>query len=283
MTLRPPNIRSVLRAVAAIALLIAQGCEAEPQSESAMPSFVIDYLPAGCGSSTIGPALKPHLTEADIHYRARVLSLDTSQLPREYDLTQLNELDMSLIKYMLDQSKTDRILTQDVAALGLMGKSILLALGDDPMPEFADYRELRRGLYHYYNCSRAHPVWLEDFRLIYGDYRTWPSTIIENSHPKIHPRRIRNNAEVGVFVAETIRDGEVHETEILLQGYRNDNALEFLTYLPNGQLSNRGEFRAGSHFVVAASPYACMSCHIDPVSQEFTVVFPQLDLTRDRE
>ena len=268
------------QAVAGLCLLLALGCQRTDSLEP--PPIFIDYMPAGCGSSTIGPALAAHLTEADIDYRARVVGLDVSKLPHRYDLSQLGELDRSLIQYMLDRKDINVLITEEVASLGLIGKGILLALGTEPAPQFTNYRELRRGLYHYYNCSRAHPARLDEFRLIYGDYRTWPSTMIEDSHPKIYPRRIRNNDALGVYVAETLRNGEVHETEILLRGYRNDNALEFLTYLPNGQLTNRGEFRSGRGFVVGASPYACMSCHLDSETNEFTVVFPEINLGRSR-
>ena len=268
------------QAVAGVCLLIALGCQ--PSDTPTFAPIVIDYMPAGCGSSTIGPDLAAHLTEADIDYRARVVGLDVSELPGRYDLSQLGELDRSLIQYMLDRKDIDVLVTEDIASLGLIGKAILLALGTEGTPQFTDYSELRRGLYHYYNCSRAHPARLDDFRLIYGDYRTWPSTMIEDSHPKIYPRRIRNNDSLGVYVAETLRDGEVHETEILLRGYRNDNALEFLTYLPNGQLTNRGEFRSGRGVVVGASPYACMSCHLNTETNEFTVVFPDINFGGNR-
>ena len=254
------------------------GCRDDVTADTGS-TFVFDYEPAACGRVVLGLPLESHLTEADQAYESRLEALDFNELPRRYYLSALNELDLSLIKYMLDRTDVDVLITRELAEMGPIGKAVLLALGSDPVPDFSDYKELRRGLYLFYNCSRGHPARLEDFIRIYGDYRTWPSSLIEDSHPKIYPPRIHNNDAEGIYLAETIRDGEVHETEILLKGYRQDNALEFLTYLPNGYLSNRGEFRTGNRFVVAASPYTCMSCHLDRESNEFNVVFPQIDLS----
>ena len=61
-------------------------------------------------------------------------------------------------------------------------------------------------------------------------------------------------------------DGLVRETEILLENYRNDGQLEFLVYDQNGYLTNRTQFPTigNDPHVVTSSPYACMTCHMNP-------------------
>ena len=235
---------------------------------------------AKCGSPDHVLELASHLTEADEAFVSRVAGLDVSALPKYYDMTQLMDLDRSLIGYMLDEAVPDLLGKAELLERGLLGRSILLALGANDTPVMADYKELRRGLYHYYNCSRGHPATLDGFISVYGDYTEWLYLDIADSFPKIYPRRLWINDDLGVYVAETLRDGQVSETEILLSGYRQDGALEFLAYLANGELTNRGEFRAGAGFVAGAAPYTCMSCHRDTETGAYTKVFPDLTLNK---
>ena len=141
------------------------------------------------------------------------------------------------------------------------------------MPTNLDFSELRRGLYHFYHCDRGYPERLQDFVAMYGDYRTWSTAFIESSRPKVHPRRIWQNDDVGVYVAETIEDGEVSEIEIILSNHRADGALDFLAYLPNGQLVSRGKFKTGSEPVFGPSPYTCLACHYDANAETYHI-FP---------
>ncbi len=235
---------------------------------------------AKCGSPDHPLQLASHLTEADEAFVTRVANLDASALPKYYNMTQLMDLDRSLIAYMLDDDVPDLLGKHELLAKGLLGKSILLALGSNDTPVMTDYKELRRGLYHYYNCSRGHPATLDGFISVYGDFTEWTTFEFINSYPKIYPRRMWVNTALGIYVAETMRDGEVSETEVLLSGYRNDGALEFLAYLPNGELTNRGEFRAGAGFVAGAAPYTCMSCHRDTKTGTYTKIFPELTLNK---
>lgn len=256
----------------------AQGCsplEDQPSAEL--------YTPAACGSPDHALTLADHLTEADLTFLDRLAALDTSSLPEFYNTEELFDLDRSLIAYMLDVAEFQELKRDDLMERGELGRSILLALGTNPNPRMVDYKELRRGLYHFYNCSRNHPATLEDFIRVYGDYRTWSSTIVEDSDPKIYPRRLYGDPQLGVYVAETLRDNQIHETEILLEGYRNDGALEFLGYLPSGELTNRGEFRAGADFAAAAAPYTCMGCHIDTDTGAYTVIFPDMGHQHSRK
>ena len=232
-----------------------------------------------CRASVAGPSLPPNRTEADPEYISRLNTLDVQSLPEVYDLTDITGLRRSVIGYMLDLADFTLLSTSDLINRGAMGRAILLALGTDPQPSAVDLKELRRGLYHFYNCDRQFPETLEGFKAQFGDFDSWPSTLYENSFPKIDPRRLRQDPARGIYIAETMKDGLVHETEILLEGYRNDGALEFLAYAPNGYIASTGEFQTGSSFTAAPSPYTCMACHLNTDRFTYDVVFP--DMTRD--
>ena len=263
-------------AIAAMLTLVlcSQGCTSDLDKTDNTENII--YQAAACGSPEHDLVLAEHLTEADTTFLTRLENLDPSLLPETYNTAELFRIDRSLIAYMLDDPSFEELSRDALLERGELGRSILLALGTDPNPQMVEFRDLRRGLYHFYNCSRNHPATLSDFIKLYGDYTIWPSTLVETSDPKVFPRRLYNNTETGVYVAETLRDGIVYETEALLEGYRNDGALEFLGYLPNGELTNRGEFKAGVEFSVGAAPYTCMSCHIDSNTGNYTVVFPDL-------
>ena len=173
-------------------------------------------------------------------------------------------------------SQVETLKRDELLALGDIGRAVLLALGNSAVPTQVDFRELRRGLYHFYYCYRGLPADLDSFKELFGDYTLWPWFMLEDSYPKIYPRRMRRNPELGIYIAETIRDGVVHETEVILQGYRADGMLEFLAYMPNGNISSRGEFRAGAEFSVGTSPYTCMACHYNSEQLTYDVVFPQM-------
>ena len=270
------------RQIASFAMLLQlcalHGCAQHEDVERGL-----SYQAAACGSPDHALSLAEHLTEADQTFLNRLDALDETLLPEVYNTAELFELDRSLIAYMLDLPEFTDLKRDELLERGLLGRSILLALGTNPTPRMTDYKDLRRGLYHFYNCSRNHPATLKDFLSVYGDYRTWSSTVVEDSDPKIYPRRLYGDAQAGVYVAETLRHGEIHETEVLLEGYRNDGALEFLSYLPTGELTNRGEFRAGADFTAAAAPYTCMGCHIEADTGNYTVIFPDMGHNHSRK
>ena len=236
-----------------------------------------------CAVSMAGPALESHITEADTDYLSRLSAMDQTALPMVYDLSLVSTLERSLIGYMLEQEDVSSLHKNDLLSRGQMGRAVLLALGVNEAPMEVDYGELRRGLYHFYNCDRDHPETLDEFINTYGDFYSWPTYTLDQSFPKISQRRMMENVEEGIYVAQTMRHGLAYETEILLDGYRRDGALEFLAYVADGQLSSTGEFRAGADLAVGASPHTCMSCHRNIETETYEVIFPLMTLDDPEE
>ena len=245
-------------------------------SEQATPSYTM----APCLVSNSGPYLPENRSESDDTYLDRFANLEINSIPNFYDLSVLDPFTLSLIRYMLDEPDLIELTIEQLISYGIMGRAVLLALANPDNPNGIDIRELRRGLYHFYNCSRQFPATLNDFKSVYGNFENWDSTLYENSFPKIYPRRLKHDSENGIYIAETLRNGQVHETEIIISGSRKDGNLDFLSYAPNGQISSTGEFRAGSSFTVGASPYTCLTCHLSDDANAYNVIFP--DLTLDR-
>ena len=246
--------------------------------DAAGPQEASEEEEAACAVSLAGPALDSHITEADTDYLSRLSAMDQATLPMAYDLSLVSTLERSLIGYMLEIENVTSLQTDDLLQRGQMGRAVLLALGVNEAPIEVDYGELRRGLYHFYNCDRDHPETLDEFIDTYGDFYSWPTYTLDQSFPKISQRRMMENVEEGIYVAQTMRHGLAYETEILLDGYRRDGALEFLAYVADGQLSSTGEFRAGADLAVGASPHTCMSCHRDADTERYEVIFPLMTL-----
>lgn len=169
----------------------------------------------------------------------------------------------------------DTLALDALAADDPLSQTVALAFldGDGVRP---DVRTLRRGLHRYYACVRGLPLVLEDLVRSAGGVDPATESVVERSEPKAHPRRLSMSNDGLLFLAETVVDGVVRETEAVWQGQRADGALEFLVY------DERGRLRDGSHFVTsagpespAAAPYACLACHRDRRDgQGFVIVFP---------
>ena len=101
-----------------------------------------------------------------------------------------------------------------------------------------DLRFLRRGLHRYYHCDRNFPLTLEGFRATIFDYPETGSTDVD-SIAKCGTRRLYVEVNTGAYVAESVHDGEVRETEILLTGRRQDGNLDFLVYDAEGRLTQK--------------------------------------------
>ena len=160
----------------------------------------------------------------------------------------------------------------EAAASGPLGQVVLGALllgqGD---PTGIDFSFFRRGFQRYYTCSRSFPTSLDGFIDAILDYETLEEQVVDSA-PKCGPRRLLPSPAAGVFVAESIIDGEVRETEILLSNRRSDGQLDFAVYNSDGSLDDRSLFPTLTPdlHVVASAPYTCMTCHVDTESSETT-------------
>jgi hypothetical protein len=119
---------------------------------------------------------------------------------------------------------------------------------------------------------------IDGFKAHYIDYQSEDGSTID-SIAKCGDRRLLEPGS-GVYIAESIVDGPIRETEILLDGHREDGQLEFLVYDVDGMLTNRTQFPTvgnGPH-IVTASPYSCMSCHFNSGASAgtwgFDTIFP---------
>jgi len=205
-------------------------------------------------------------------------ALDFSQLPDPVDVSALPSLYLGFVAYALDippENITDSLTHAQILEAGDLGRVVLGAFlkgQDDALG--IDFSFFRRGFYHYYTCSKGFPTTLEGFETVYGSYSSENGTIVD-SVAKCGDRNLIVNASAGVYVAETLVDGVVRETEILLDDQRADGNLEFLVYDVDGMLTTRSQFPTvgnGEH-VVTSAPYACMSCHYNPDRTEHAAGF----------
>jgi hypothetical protein len=117
---------------------------------------------------------------------------------------------------------------------------------------------------------------MADFEARYGAIAEMPiAAEIPISTPKQEPRRLREDHEQRMYVAETLVEGEVRETEIVAFTDRDDEALDFFVYDNDGALMDRSRFvTILGEPVVSATPFACMSCHVDFERSTYDLVDP---------
>ncbi len=107
----------------------------------------------------------------------------------------------------------------------------LLAGQNDPSG--LDFFFFRRGLYRYYACSTGLPTTLDGFLSQFEDNPERPGTLID-SVAKCGDRRVIVDLQADVYLAETLVEGEVRETEVLIGGRRSDGGLDFAFYGADG-------------------------------------------------
>ena len=204
-------------------------------------------------------------------------NLDLTTLPEEVDISTILPLYRGYLAYALQIEAADlgdTLPRDETLAKGDLGAVVLgsLLLGDDILG--IDFSFFRRGFHRYYTCSRGFPATLGDFVAKYGDYEPWDYTDVD-SIAKCDIRRLLPDLEQQVWVAQTLVDGQVRETEILLKGDRTDRAFDFLVYDEDGQLSDRSRFPTLNNgpSTVAATPYVCTTCHTDTEAVESTWAF----------
>jgi len=220
--------------------------------------------------------------EAYPGYEDELASLDLDALPDTLELASLGSIQNALIAYMLEippEELPETITREEVAANHPMGTAVLGAFAEAARldQEGIDLPFLRRGLHRFYQCDRAFPLTLEGFKATILDYDTIESYDIF-SIPKNDIRRLRQDGAAGVYIAETIVDDAIRETEILLADHRDDGALDFVVYGADGNLMDRSEFvTASEDNIGGAAPYACIACHFEAQTFHITVIFPEMD------
>jgi hypothetical protein len=247
------------------------GCLEDPPADDTGSD---DVPRASCDVAVGGVPLSQNVLEAEDGYDEALEARDTSGLPATLDLSGLDVTDRALIAYALEMPLTDLdagLVTSDARARGSLGLAVLASFTDGAF----DLDFFRRGLHRFYACDRRLPLTLDGFETVYGAVRTLPSLDIALSVPKQGPRRIREDPSRHIYVAESLENGQVRETEIVMGGHRADGALDFLVYDAVGQLNDRSTFATVlGGTTVSASPYACLSCHIDHARQTYDVIAP---------
>jgi hypothetical protein len=219
--------------------------------------------PVECGSPLPGPTLRPERTEAQPGYAQELAALDLRRVPDPLDYSTASKLTIAVVNYMLGRSAGTQVSHHEALQKGGLGQAVLAAAAKTTDGRI-DFPFLRRGFYYFYPCSRPLPASLLALRLRYGDYRLWPSHELGCARPKNGPRRFYQDHELGVYIAETVVEGRVRETEVLFSGLRSDGQLDFAAYTAAGELSDRSTFAAADgKETVGAAPYTCISCHLD--------------------
>lgn len=200
--------------------------------------------------------------------------IDISGLEEDISTGDMPGLTRALVAYMLNQNGPDLRLKKSELEKTHMGRAVLAAIkaGRDA-GEPVDFNLLRRGLHRYYLCDRAYPMTLDAFRAQVYDYNALPPYPVD-SVPKGATRWVRLDSDRLLYVAETVVDGKVRETEMLIGQNRNDGALDFLVYDGDGNLSDRTDILRDDKDQVVDAPYGCMTCHIDWDTLRFDLLEP---------
>ncbi len=271
--MRLPSASSTTRIAAfATSLVVASG--AALRAQTCDPTEASPVASVGETVGSLDEACAP-TSDTDLAFDAELAATDLAQAPESFDMTAVPPFQRAVVGYLLERRTDGRpIVRAELLAAGPRGRAVLAALlrgrGTESGIEFP---LVRRALHRFARCRRGVPATLESFRRSVVDYTVHPSTIVE-SRPKRGPRRIYRIPGSTVSVAETLVDGEVRETEILVAGSRRDGSLGFLVYDANGRLVDTSLFPspAGAHEIPV--PYACLSCHFDATTMRFDVVDP---------
>jgi len=198
--------------------------------------------------------------------------VDYDSIASELDISALAAFYRGGIAFALEISPGalgDTLLKQEVLERGHLGRVVLASLDTDDETGM-DYLLFRQGLQRYYNCSRGFPLSLDGFERVYGAIPDEYTDV--NSAAKCATRRLRLSPSTGVFVAESLWENEVRETEILLTDNRTDGQLDFLVYGVDGVLTDRSQFPTlgGGPHLVTSAPYTCMTCHLNSSASDTT-------------
>lgn len=235
--------------------------------------------PLTCGVALPGVSLASGLVENTTKYEATIAKLDLDAVPDPFDFSGESPLVVGIIRYMLQDLEATTVTHADAQSKGGMHLAVLAAAAasdDQGASGTVDIVLLRQGLHHFYPCTDQPPQSLALLKQLVGDYTKWDTEDVACGAPKDGPRRIYADSAQGVYVAETIEDGQIRETEVLFEKRRPDGQLSFAVYTPEGELTDRSTFAtAGGSSIVLASPFTCMSCHVDIDTERYDVKRPE--------
>jgi hypothetical protein len=208
--------------------------------------------------------------------RARLAETPVSSLPRRIDPGLLSGLEISWLAFALalPAGTVEKGLERDtVLARGALGVGVLASLAHT-----ADGR-LDRSLFEeslstFYACSQRLPRTLARFVDAYGDYHELSTRAVVDSIPKPNARTLFEAPELGIYVSESTSEERGLEVEVILEGARDDGALEFITFDNSGNFSQTSLLRAGDAAATMSSPAGCITCHRSLITREVTIVDP---------
>lgn len=221
-----------------------------------------------------------NIPEAFADIDAELAATDISALADPIDISAMAGIYRGFIAYALGIAPSelgDSLAHTTALAKGHLGEVVLASIARDASGEAGmDFTFFRRGFHRYYTCSRGYPMTLDGFFATFLDYRDMQGEIVD-SVAKCDDRNLILDSASQVYLAETLVDGVVRETEILLNNNREDGQLDFAVYDENGLLTERSLFpNAAGDETVAAAPYSCMSCHFDADAHPTTWSFNRL-------
>jgi hypothetical protein len=256
--------------------LLFTGCNSAPVATP----LEVDVV--SCESPLGGPFVLPATAVEEVQgYDQELKSAPLDKLPETLSLADVGPLERALVAYMLEvpqETLGESLERETLLRAGPMGHAILYAyyVADNKQHFGLDTTALRRGLQRFYACVRGMPLDLDGFKRAVFDPSTLPSHDIY-SNAKNTIRRLRGSEEAGIWMAETIVDGKVRETELILKDRRVDGALDFLAYDADGQLMDRSRFETPEGIDISgAAPYVCMVCHSKPPDFFPNTVYPEL-------
>ena len=190
--------------------------------------------------------------------------LDFDLLPTRWRTEDLAPIERSVVVFTLGLETAeyrDKLTKADLLENKPMGVVVAAAFASPG--NRLNYDLLLAGLSRFYNCGRGFPPTLEAFRETVFDYENAEMNEIASA-AKCVPRRLYEDDDLHVYVAETVDDGVVRETEIILGRDGSGEPLDFAVYDEQGRLSDRSTFpTAGGSLRTIGSPQVCMACHVN--------------------
>jgi hypothetical protein len=183
-----------------------------------------------------------------------------------------------LVLWMLDRRDdgSDVVAAAD-AATGPYATAVFAAFASGSL----DATVLEAGLARFYSCARSVPVDVDALVAAGVEFDGVDEEVA--SAVKGATRRIYRSSLAGAFVAQTVKDGVIVETEALLTDRRRDGSFDIVTYNAEGERTATSAFAApcaaraglsactprdadrvpveGGVDVVAPAPLSCLRCH----------------------